>query len=110
MRLSLELDPTVDILAEVGRRKTDQLLIGFAAETENLVAEARRKMQTKHCDMVVANNVSGEGIGFESDVNEIVLVLRTGEVLPLPRATKRALADQILDQALKLRLALHQSS
>ncbi len=110
MRLSLELDPTVDILAEVGRRKTDQLLIGFAAETENLVAEARRKMQTKNCDMVVANNVSGEGIGFESDVNEIVLVLRTGEILPLPRATKRALADQILDQALKLRLALHQSS
>jgi phosphopantothenoylcysteine decarboxylase/phosphopantothenate--cysteine ligase len=110
MRLSLELDPTVDILAEVGRRKTDQLLIGFAAETENLVAEARRKMQTKHCDMVVANNVSSEGIGFESDVNEIVLVLRTGEILPLPRATKRALADQILDQALKLRLALHQSS
>jgi phosphopantothenoylcysteine decarboxylase/phosphopantothenate--cysteine ligase len=110
MRLSLELDPTVDILAEVGRRKTDQLLIGFAAETENLVAEARRKMQTKHCDMVVANNVSNEGIGFESDVNEIVLVLRTGEIIPLPRASKRALADEILDQALKLRLALHQSS
>lgn len=110
MRLSLELDPTVDILAEVGRRKKDQLLIGFAAETENLVAEARRKMQTKNCDMVVANNVSVDGIGFESDMNEVVLILSTGDIIPLPRATKRALADQILDQALKLRLALHHSS
>jgi phosphopantothenoylcysteine decarboxylase/phosphopantothenate--cysteine ligase len=107
MRLSLELDPTLDILAEVGRRKQDRLLIGFAAETENLVAEARRKMQTKNCDMVVANNVSADGVGFESDQNEIVLVLSTGEIQPLPRATKRALADQILDQVLKLRLALH---
>ncbi len=58
MRLSLELDPTPDILAEVGRRKQDQLLIGFAAETENLVAEARRKMESKNCDMVVGNLVS----------------------------------------------------
>lgn len=107
MRLSLELDPTLDILAEVGRRKQDRLLIGFAAETENLVAEARRKMQTKNCDMVVANNVSADGVGFESDQNEIVLVLSTGEIQPLPRASKRALADQILDQVLKLRLALH---
>lgn len=107
MRLSLELDPTLDILAEVGRRKQDRLLIGFAAETENLVAEARRKMKTKNCDMVVANNVSADGVGFESDQNEIVLVLSTGEIQPLPRATKRALADQILDQVLKLRLALH---
>ncbi|MBN9660289.1 MAG: bifunctional phosphopantothenoylcysteine decarboxylase/phosphopantothenate--cysteine ligase CoaBC [Acidobacteria bacterium] len=107
MRLSLELDPTLDILAEVGRRKQDRLLIGFAAETENLVAEARRKMQTKNCDMVVANNVSADGVGFESDQNEIVLVLSTGEIHPLPRASKRALADQILDQVLKLRLALH---
>ncbi|MGJ5819629.1 bifunctional phosphopantothenoylcysteine decarboxylase/phosphopantothenate--cysteine ligase CoaBC [Paludibaculum fermentans] len=108
MRLSLELDPTLDILAEVGRRKQDRLLIGFAAETENMVAEARRKMQTKNCDMVVANNVSADGVGFESDQNEVVLVLSTGEIQPLPRASKRALADQILDQILKLRLALHQ--
>ncbi|QOY89704.1 bifunctional phosphopantothenoylcysteine decarboxylase/phosphopantothenate--cysteine ligase CoaBC [Paludibaculum fermentans] len=108
MRLSLELDPTLDILAEVGRRKQDRLLIGFAAETENLIAEARRKMQTKNCDMVVANNVSADGVGFESDQNEVVLVLSTGEIQPLPRASKRALADQILDQVLRLRLALHQ--
>ncbi len=112
MRLSLELDPTPDILAEVGaelsRSGSGQLLIGFAAETENVVAEAKRKLQAKHCDMVVANNVSADGTGFESDENEVVLALRTGEIIPLPRASKRALADQILDEALKLRLALHQ--
>lgn len=110
MRLSLELDPTPDILAEVGRRKTEQLLIGFAAETENLVAEARRKLESKHCDMVVANLVSQEGIGFESEENEVVLVMRTGEVKPLERAPKRAIADKVLDQALRLRLALHAGS
>lgn len=109
-RMSLELDPTVDILAEVGRNKGDRLLIGFAAETQNLVSEGRRKMETKNADMVVANLVSKEGIGFGADVNEVTLVLRTGEVISLPRATKRAVADQIFDHALKLRLALHARS
>jgi phosphopantothenoylcysteine decarboxylase/phosphopantothenate--cysteine ligase len=109
MRLSLELDPTPDILAEIGQCKTEQLLIGFAAETENLVAEAKRKLETKHCDMVAANLVSQDGVGFESDENEIVLVLKTGEVHRLGRAPKRELADQIIDHALRLRLALHAS-
>jgi len=109
-RMSLELDPTVDILAEVGRNKGDRLLIGFAAETQNLVSEGRRKMETKNADMVVANLVSKEGIGFGADLNEVTLVLRTGEVISLPRATKRAVADQIFDHALKLRLALHARS
>src|SRR5581483_8503223 len=78
-RLSLELDPTPDILAEVGKKKNEhQLLIGFAAETQNLVEEARRKLTTKNCDMVVANLVNVENTGFESDENEVVLVLRTG--------------------------------
>jgi phosphopantothenoylcysteine decarboxylase/phosphopantothenate--cysteine ligase len=108
MRLSLEFDPTPDILAELGRRKQDRLLIGFAAETQNMVAEARRKLTSKNCDMVVGNLVSsGDGVGFESDDNEVVLVTRTGDTLPLPLAPKRQIADQILDQALKLRLALH---
>lgn len=106
-RLSLELDPTPDILAEVGRRKKDQLLIGFAAETQNLVAEARRKLTGKNCDMLVANLVNQDGTGFESDENEVVLALTTGETIPLPRASKRSIADQIYDHALKLRLALH---
>ena len=105
-RLSLELDPTPDILAEIGQKKGDRLLIGFAAETQNLIEEARRKLQTKNCDMVVGNIVSRDDIGFGSDENEVVLVLRTGESVPVPRASKREIADAILDQALRLRLAL----
>ncbi len=105
-RLSLELDPTPDILAELGRGKKDRLLIGFAAETENLEREARRKLETKNCDMIVANLVGGDDTGFESDQNEIALALRTGEFLKLPRASKRELADEILNQALGLRHTL----
>jgi len=106
-RISLELDPTPDILAELGRKKGDYLLIGFAAETQNVQQEARRKLETKNCDMVVGNFVGGPDTGFESDQNEVVLVLRTGATIPLPRATKREVADRIFDEALKLRIALH---
>ncbi len=109
-RLSLELAPTPDILAELGRRKGNRLLIGFAAETTNMVAEARRKMETKNCDMVVGNLVNQEGTGFNSDENEVTLLLRTGETIHLPRASKRAIAGRILDQLQKLRLALYASS
>jgi len=107
MRMSLDLDPTPDILAELGKKKGDRLLIGFAAETENLVESARQKLESKNCDMVVANLVNQEATGFESDENEVVLVLSTGETIPLSRAPKREIADRIFDQVLKLRLALH---
>jgi phosphopantothenoylcysteine decarboxylase/phosphopantothenate--cysteine ligase len=107
MRMSLELDPTPDILAELGKKKGDRLLIGFAAETENLVPSARQKLESKNCDMVVGNLVNQDGTGFESDQNEVVLVLRTGETIAVPRALKREIADRIFDQVLKLRLALH---
>jgi phosphopantothenoylcysteine decarboxylase/phosphopantothenate--cysteine ligase len=109
-RMSLELDPTPDILAEAGIKKGDRLLIGFAAETQNLVAEARRKLESKNCDMVVANLVGGENAGFEVDQNEVTIVTRTGAPVALPRASKRVIADQILDHALKLRLTLHASA
>ena len=94
----------------MGQNKGDRLLIGFAAETQNLIDEARRKLNTKHCDMVVGNLVNQENTGFESDENEVVLVLRTGEVVPLERASKRVIADRIIDQALRVRLALHAAS
>jgi phosphopantothenoylcysteine decarboxylase/phosphopantothenate--cysteine ligase len=106
-RMSLELDPTPDILAELGQKKGDRLLIGFAAETENLTEGARGKLVSKNCDMVVANLVGVDGTGFESDENEAVLVLRTGETIPLARAPKREMADRIFDQVTRLRLALH---
>ena len=103
-RLSLELDPTPDILSELGRNKGGRLLIGFAAETENVQAEARRKLESKNCDMIVGNLVGGE-TGFESEENEVVLVMRTGETVSVPRAPKRVIADRIFDEALKLRLS-----
>jgi phosphopantothenoylcysteine decarboxylase / phosphopantothenate---cysteine ligase len=105
-RLSLELDPTPDILAELGRKKGHRLLVGFAAETENLQQEARRKLEAKNCDMVVGNLV-GEELAFEAEDNQVLLALRTGEMIPIARASKREIADRIFDQVLKLRLALY---
>ena len=104
-KVSIDLDPTPDILAECGRLKEDRILIGFAAETQNMVEEARRKMKTKNCDMVVGNLVSQEGIGFESDRNEVTLVLRSGEVEKIQEAPKREIADRIFDRIPRLRLA-----
>ena len=104
-RLTLELEPNPDILAEVGGQKGNRILIGFAAETENMLAEAKRKMQGKHCDMVVGNFVNQPGTGFGADENGVTLVLRTGEVLEIEKASKREVAGRILDQIGKLRLA-----
>jgi phosphopantothenoylcysteine decarboxylase/phosphopantothenate--cysteine ligase len=107
-RISLELDPTPDILAELGRKKGDRLLIGFAAETQNLVQEAKRKLESKNCDMIVANLVGGASSPFESDENEVTLVLSSGETIPAPRASKREIAGRIFDQILNLRrIAAH---
>ncbi|SPE24602.1 putative coenzyme A biosynthesis bifunctional protein CoaBC (Includes: Phosphopantothenoylcysteine decarboxylase; Phosphopantothenate--cysteine ligase) [Candidatus Sulfopaludibacter sp. SbA3] len=109
-RISMELDPTPDILAELGRKKGDRLLVGFAAETENLAQEARRKLESKNCDMIVGNLVGGSDLGFESDENEVILVLSSGETIPLPRASKRVIADRIFDEVLTLRLTLHSAN
>jgi phosphopantothenoylcysteine decarboxylase/phosphopantothenate--cysteine ligase len=105
-RLSLELDPTPDILAEVGQQKGDRLLIGFAAETENLLSEARRKMISKRCDMLVANLVNRDGLGFESDQNEVDIITRSGKTVHVGPAEKRQVAESILDQVATLRLSL----
>ena len=106
-RLSLELDPTPDILAEVGHRKGDRLLVGFAAETDNLLEEARRKMTQKKCDMLVANLVNRKGLGFESDQNEVDIITQTGQVVHAGPADKLEVAEKILDQITTLRLHLH---
>jgi phosphopantothenoylcysteine decarboxylase / phosphopantothenate---cysteine ligase len=106
-RLTLDLEPTPDILAELGTKKGDRLLIGFAAETDNMVAEARRKLEQKNCDMMVGNLVLNAGTGFDADDNEVVLVTRAGDTIAVDRAPKRAIAARILDEALRLRQALH---
>jgi phosphopantothenoylcysteine decarboxylase/phosphopantothenate--cysteine ligase len=105
-RLSLELDPTPDILAEVGRDKGDRILIGFAAETQNLIEESRRKLAQKNCDMLVGNLVGQEGTGFEADENEVEIITRSGRSVHLGPASKHEIATRILDQVAMLRLEL----
>lgn len=105
-RLSIDLDPTPDILAECGRKKGDRLLVGFAAETENLIEHARRKLDSKNCDLVVANLVSDSGTGFDADDNQVTLVLRGGESVDVPKAAKTEIARRIFDEIVKLRLVV----
>ncbi len=93
--LHLELLPTTDILAELGRRKTHQLLVGFAAETGNPRAAARAKLAAKNADLIVGNDVAQPGVGFDSADNAVVLVSAADETA-LPRASKDHIAGQIL--------------
>lgn len=102
--LSIDLEPTTDILAEVGRRKGDRLVIGFAAETQNVAAEGKRKLEAKNCDMVVANLVGPDGTGFEGDENEVLILTRGREPQPVARAAKKDIARHILDALTQLRL------
>lgn len=91
--MTLSLERTPDILGSARAAGFSGLLVGFAAETENLLAHASGKLQQKGCDLIVANDVSGTATGFDSDENEITLVFASGEVRPLPRAGKAALAE-----------------
>jgi phosphopantothenoylcysteine decarboxylase/phosphopantothenate--cysteine ligase len=102
-RVTLDLEPTADILAELGRAKGHAVIVGFAAETGQLVQNARDKLQRKGADMIVANDVTQEGAGFDTDTNIVTLVMRDGRDIPLPKMSKREVADKILDQAISLR-------
>jgi len=99
--LTLELAPTADIMAEAGEAKGDKLLVGFAAETENLIENAQKKLKKKHLDIIVANDVSKPGIGFGADYNQVSIVDNTGAE-PLPRMPKAEVAHAILDRIKKL--------
>jgi phosphopantothenoylcysteine decarboxylase/phosphopantothenate--cysteine ligase len=102
-RLTLELEPTPDILATVAARKHESLLVvGFAAETERVVEHARDKLERKGLDLVVANDVSQKGAGFDSETNIVTLVTRDGEE-SLPLMTKSEVAHRILDTVARLR-------
>src|ERR1700687_5302189 len=100
--MTLELEPTADILAEVARRKTSQVVVGFAAETENVLENARKKLRWKSLDAIVVNDVSREGIGFESDRNAVTIISHS-EVVEVPETSKWEVAHRVLDQAVKLR-------
>jgi phosphopantothenoylcysteine decarboxylase/phosphopantothenate--cysteine ligase len=101
--MTLELRKTPDILSDVSKQRSNgQLVIGFAAETNDVVNYARSKMEKKGLDMVVANDITKEGAGFDTDTNIATLLTKTGEV-DLPLMSKRELADRILDELVRLR-------
>lgn len=99
----LEVEPTEDILEGLAARRTSQVLVGFAAETRNLLAHAQEKLRRKGLDLVVANDVSVEGAGFGSELNAAVVVGHTGVMAELPLMPKREMADRILDAILACR-------
>jgi len=106
-RLNIECEPTVDILADVSRRKGEQLLIGFAAETEQLAEHARRKLKEKSADLIVANDVTAPGAGFDHDTNVVTLFRSDGREQSLPKLTKIQVAHRILDEVAELRRSRH---
>jgi phosphopantothenoylcysteine decarboxylase / phosphopantothenate---cysteine ligase len=93
---TVELVRNPDILAELGQRKGNRVLVGFAAETEELIANALKKVQAKHLDMIVANDVGQAGSGFQSDANKVLILHDDGRIEDLPLMSKRQLAHAIL--------------
>jgi len=100
--LTLELEATVDILGEIVRQKESQLVIGFAAETQNALENARTKLAKKSLDAIVVNDVSREGIGFDSERNAVTIITHD-EVVEVPETTKWEVAQRVLDHVIKLR-------
>ncbi len=100
--LTLELEATVDILGEIARQRDSQLLIGFAAETQNALENARAKLAKKSLDAIVVNDVSREGIGFDSDRNAVTIITHD-QVVEVPETTKWEVAQRVLDEVVKLR-------
>jgi len=127
-RLVLELEPTTDILADVVHEKAirakaarakgthaegaggrdahgkdDYIVVGFAAETDRVAEHAQQKLAAKSADMIVANDVTAEGAGFDHDTNVVTIFTRDGRQTPLPRLSKREVADRVFDRVLELR-------
>lgn len=100
MTIALQRNP--DILAELGQRKGPRILVGFAAETEELVKHAREKLHNKNLDMIVANDITEDGAGFDGETNIVRLLTADGEVEALPMMTKEEVAESLLDRIVKL--------
>jgi phosphopantothenoylcysteine decarboxylase / phosphopantothenate---cysteine ligase len=109
--ITLELESTPDILADVAREKcaarekSDRILVGFAAETEEVAAQARAKLSAKQADLIVANDVTAPGAGFDHDTNVVTLYPADGSEIALPRMSKLDAAGRILDQVIEIRRA-----
>src|SRR6201987_5500365 len=109
--MTLRLEPNPDILATIARKKGNRLVVGFAAETGNVAENARKKLAEKNADLIVANDVTAEGAGFDVGTNIVTLFARDGRDLPLPKMTKREVAHRILDEVLRLSASVkHQSA
>ena len=104
--LIVVMDKNPDILKTLGAKKTHQVLIGFAAETQNLLANAREKVVKKNLDMIVANDVTAAGAGFNSDTNIVKFLYANGDVCELEQMPKVDVANRILDEALRIRREL----
>ena len=104
--LTIRLEPNPDILASVAAEKGGRLVVGFAAETDHVAENARKKLAAKNADLIVANDVTAEGAGFDLDTNVVTLFARDGRDLPLPKMTKREVAGRILDEVVRLRSTL----
>ncbi len=98
----IELERTKDILFELGQRKDNQLLIGFAAETENVAEYSKKKLRSKNADMIVANNVKTAGAGFGTDTNVVTFYKRNGTERSLPLMTKRQVAEKLIEELVLL--------
>jgi phosphopantothenoylcysteine decarboxylase/phosphopantothenate--cysteine ligase len=102
-RLLLELDRTVDILSELAPRKGNKFVVGFAAETERVIANAERKLSEKNLDLIVANDVAGSQTGFAVDTNAVTMIDRSGHHESVPLMSKDAVADRIIDHVIALK-------
>jgi len=100
--MTLELEATPDILKEISLKKSSQIVVGFAAETENVLENARQKLVAKNLDAIVVNDVSREGVGFDSDRNAVTIITRD-EVVEVPETSKWEVAQRVLDQVVRLR-------
>jgi phosphopantothenoylcysteine decarboxylase/phosphopantothenate--cysteine ligase len=100
--LTLDLEPTADILAEVAARRGSQIIVGFAAETEDVLENARRKLASKSLDAIVVNDVSRKGIGMDSERNAVTIITLTG-ALDVPETTKWEVAHRVLDAVVRIR-------
>lgn len=105
--LTLTLEPTEDILRELGQRKGGRVLVGFAAETEDLIGSAGRKLQAKNLDLIVGNDVSGTETGFDSDFNSVIILGAGGFQRELTRLPKTEVAAEILNEIVRLRSRAH---
>lgn len=104
-KLTLELQKNPDILLELGQKKSKQILVGFAAETDNLIIQAKEKLKKKNLDLIIANNLTDPGTGFGSDYNKAKIIGREGGVIKdLPFMLKEEMAEQILDEVSNLKL------